>query len=346
MSFDFLTQKLDKFYDSFEVTLNYPVSEGFITVNHLNKLVTCRVVSPLQRGKILVLKSGNSYFATQKSVMTPNSNREVKEIETFRLKQVGGVAYIIIVLSEKIPINIELRNNYVGDVNLIPNLQVIEDIYVVDYNNLLSGLTLSDLRFDQNPSLVTEPYLSFYNFLKKNKTYPYKSFYNYLTDTIYFSESLTEKNFILDNDLEAEPKLRILNNIFPDFALGEKLNVITAVKSPPVYPYFSSLKPLERPNQNMTFITTLLKFYSSYLGKIKNLVVLNNLIPTISEYVNPLVVEIIAINPVSRELTVKQLSHLTNIFTVSVLNNINLLVGDKGVVRYLIEGNYFEKLEN
>lgn len=341
--FNSLFTKLDNFYDSFETTLTADVSEGFLTLNYKNKIVNCRVVKPLRKGKVKVLKSGDSFFVTQEEgnynpVIRKEERLEIAPTRDVRKK---GDTFILVVLSEKFPINVELRNAPDIDANLIPNLQVVEDIYVVDPTNKLGSLALSDLRLDGNVNLITEPYLTFFSYLKQTS---YRSFYNYLVNSPVKQEDLTDTAFTLDSDVEAKSKLHILDFIFPNCGLYDKFTFLTAVKKTDSYnPFVIDSFALERPNQRATFQQLLIKFFSTYLDKTKNLVVLNNLFPKVVNFSYGLEVEVTAIN---YETKVVNYTQINKPITGSLVmeNYDKIQIGSTGIIRQLIHGNYLEEI--
>lgn len=344
-NFNSLFSKLDSFYDSFETHLDFDVSEGFLTVNYKNKLINCRVISPLRQGKITIIKSGESYFATQGQVPKQSLENRVEIVDVFKNPSTKkDVPYILLVLSEKTPINIELRNNYAGDINLIPNLQVVEDIYVVDKKNSFGGLTLADLRKDGNVAQVKEPYLTFFSYLKKEKDVKYNSFYNYLTDSVTVNESLNLNSFNLDSDEEANSKLRVLDFIFPNSDLYSKFNFVTATKKETEYPFLLANKIGERPNQGARFKEALLKFYSTVLDKRKNLIVLNNLCPNLESYNYFLTIEVLNKNPLDRTISYRQIEKPEIIGTIQIKNYDNIQVGTQGILRVLPYGNFIQEI--
>lgn len=342
MNKGYLQDKLDTFYDSFDSISKVDINSGFLTIQYKNKIINARVVTPIKKGKVTVIKTGESYFVTQDSA---NQSKEYvkieKSVEVYRPFNFGGdIFLIVVVLSEKVPINIELRNNTNIDVDLLPNLQVVEDIYLVG-SPKTQNLILEELRLDRNSSLVTEPYLTFFSFLKQQE---YKSFYNYLAGATVKDEGLKRSSFILDTFEESQSKLHILDFIFPNSGLYDMFTISTAVvKDSPYNPFNLELRVTERPNQMTTFQELLLKFYSSYLAKIKNLVVLNNLFPNVDGFNYRLKVEVIGINYETKTVTYIQLNKpFSN--SLIIENYDKIRVGSTGIIRQLNYGNYFEEI--
>jgi len=343
MSKEYLEAKLDTFYESFDSVSNIDISGGFLTVQYKNKIINARVVTPIKRGKVTIIKTGESYFVAQEASSNSSGYSNVeKKVEVYRnpLESPQLNSYILIILSEKTPINIELRNKPNIPVNFIPNLQVVEDIYKVG-SPATSGLLLQDLRLDGNVNLVTEPYLTFFSYLKQTT---YRSFYNYLVNSPVKQEGLSASAFTLDSDAEANSKLHILDFIFPNCGLYDKFTFLTAVKKANSYnPFVIYSFALERPNQRATFQQLLIKFFSTYLDKTKNLVVLNNLFPKVVDFSYGLEVEVTAINYETKMVDYTQLNK--DISGSLVMENYDKIqIGSTGIIRQLIHGNYFEEL--
>lgn len=293
----YLEDKLNTFYDSFVMHIGSNIDSGYVAVRHNGKTIDAKVVSPLKAGKILIIKTGESYFAIQDEEVNRGATKVQENEELFQADDDDEISILIFVLSEKLPINIEYRDNYDGDKSLIPNIQVVEDIYLIDGLSKFKNLKEKDMRLDEDESKVIEPYLTFFSFLIQTK---YKSFYNYLTGTKTRKEGLGISSFKLDEKKISRTKLKLFDYpfMFPDSSLYSKFVVRTGVLKEIVFPYEMEEKVDERPDRIATFEEVLLKFYSTvkedtpdtaldwvYLPeKIKNLGVLNTTFPIIKKW--------------------------------------------------------------
>ena len=353
---DYLQKKLDTFYDSFITYIGSDVNDGYIAVRHNGKTLDAKVVSPLRAGKVLIVKTGESYFAVQDEEISRGATKVQEKIDIYQEDDEDEISVIIFVLSEKLPINIEYRDNYSEDKSLIPNIQIVEDIYVIDDRNIFKNLKKGDMRLDGNEAEVKEPYLTFFSYLTQTK---YKSFYNYLTNTKTKKEGLGIGSFKLDDKETSRNKLNLFDYsfMFPDASIYSKFTVRTGVLKKIFFPYSMEEKADERPNKIATFEEVLLKFYSSvkdtvpsnaldwtYLRpKIKNMGILNMVFPDIVDYDYPFAVEVTDRTDKVREINYFQIANSNIAYDpLQILNYESVLIGSKGVLRYLSDGVYFQ----
>lgn len=359
----FLDTVLNDFYDSFELNNTTSVKKGVMTIPYKNRIVTAQLMTPISKGKITVIKSGDKFFVSQdeeQKDITIGTKTDFK-VNFYRNKNnTPKVSYIIFILSDKLPINVEQRFDEIKNPHLVPNIQVVEDIYLIDNKGSFTSIDLAGMRLDGVADSVIEPYLSFFSFLTQKK---YKSFYNYLMDTKTLSESLSLASFELDDEIISRTKLKLFDYyfLFENASIYEKFNVRTAVilDENKLSPYELIELSDERPKAKSEYIPDLLKFYSTVKGdtpdtaldwgylpnKIKNLGILNQDFPEIEGYDYPFAVEVTDRNDDNREISYFQVQFPDISYDPIQINNYeSVLIGFKGVLKSLSDGFYFQEM--
>jgi hypothetical protein len=127
-----IKEEIDNFFDSQEVDVFQPVPKSvYLKKVVQGKLVQAKPVGDLIQGKATILKTGNKHFVIQNPV--PQKLPPIRPMpKVYRQDDDDEIItnpVIIVVLSEKRPIDLELLGtNY--DFNTLPYFQVVEDIYV------------------------------------------------------------------------------------------------------------------------------------------------------------------------------------------------------------------------
>jgi hypothetical protein len=276
---------INNYYEHFQITITQDISTSRLVRTWKGKIISAQVVGNIRAGKATLIKTGDNFFVYQSPQdSTLNTRLVTQNNEVFISRKVRreipADAVIVLILSNPIPLNIDSRNLILTDEQILedPYIQVVEDIYALGGNEAYSGLNLNQMRIDGNGAAVTEPYLSFFNFLQSGST---KSFVNHIAGlTSLQDENLVESSFIPDSEDEIKRKAKVLESIFPNNNLQFLSNVkfIIGTKVNNRYPY--SVNPAQiTPSSDNEYKPQdfILNFVSNYLNKKVYLVVFSNL---------------------------------------------------------------------